>query len=223
MKAAEIMLVIFAELFLEMISLAVVAAVMFLLFRSSGGMILGMVGLVAVYAVFVLGCGAVGYVLSKRHATGPAPSWAKWLWLTGGRWLAVQRALAQLNTGIAGMKNVRPGYAGGALLASLAHVALRLTVLPLIVYSLGASARLAPLILWPIALTYGGVIAPVPAGGGAIEFAFKATLGAAIPAPIFGAALVWWRFYTFYIFVILGGLAAGGTVMRALRSTGAEH
>ena len=218
MKAAEIMLVIFAELFLEMISLAVVAVVMFLAFRGSGTMILGMVGLVAVYALFVLGSGAIGFALSKRHAVGPAPAWAKYVGLKGGRWLAVQRALAQLSAGIDGMKSLRAGYAGGALLASLAHVALRLAVLPVIVYSLGAQAPLAPLILWPVALTYGGVVAPVPAGGGAIEFAFRATLGGAIPAQIFGAALVWWRFYTFYIFVLLGALAAGGTVLRALRS-----
>ena len=37
------------------------------------------------------------------------------------------------------------------------------------------------------------------------------------PARIFGAALVWWRFYTFYLFILLGALAAGGTVLRALR------
>ena len=218
MKAAEIMLVIFGELFLEMISLAVVAAVMFTVFHGSGTMILGMVGLVAVYALFVLGSGAIGFALSKRHATGPAPVWAAWVGLTGGRWHAVQRALAQLSAGIDGMKEIRYGYAGGALLASVAHVALRLAVLPVIVYAFGRGVPLAPLILWPIALTYGGVLAPVPAGGGAIEFAFKATLGGAIPAPVFGAALVWWRFYTFYIFIILGALAAGGTVLRALRS-----
>ena len=218
MKAADIMLVIFAELFLEMISLAIIALAMFFVFRASGKMIIGMVLLVAAYAAFVLGGGALGYALAKKHATGAAPRWAKWVGLKGTRWLAVQRGLSQLSAGIDGIRDLRAGYAGGALVASLAHVALRLAVLPVIVYSLGAEAPLAPMILWPIALTYGGVVAPVPAGGGAIEFAFKATLGTAIPAHAFGAALVWWRFYTFYIFVLLGALAAGGTVLRALRA-----
>ena len=193
---------------------------MFLVFRGSGAMILGMVGLVAVYALFVLGSGAIGFALSKRHAAGPAPAWAKYVGLKDGRWLAVQRALAQLSAGIDGMqrcaRGLRRGRAAGVARARRAAA----RVLPVIVYSLGAQAPLAPLILWPIALTYGGVVAPVPAGGGAIEFAFKATLGGAIPAQIFGAALVWWRFYTFYIFVILGAFAAGGTVLRALRSDG---
>jgi hypothetical protein len=29
--------------------------------------------------------------------------------------------------------------------------------------------------------------------------------------------LLWWRFYTFYIYILLGALIAGGTVLRALR------
>ena len=38
-----------------------------------------------------------------------------------------------------------------------------------------------------------------------------------IPAAAFVTSLVWWRFYTFYVYVLLGALATGGTVMRALR------
>jgi glycosyltransferase 2 family protein len=40
-----------------------------------------------------------------------------------------------------------------------------------------------------------------------------------IPAELFGASLLWWRFYTFYIYIILGGVIAGRVVMRALRKT----
>jgi uncharacterized membrane protein YbhN (UPF0104 family) len=64
---------------------------------------------------------------------------------------------------------------------------------------------------------WGSAVSPLPGGGGAIEVGFKAALGHTIPARIFGAALVWWRFYTFYLFILLGALAAGGTVLRALR------
>ena len=35
---------------------------------------------------------------------------------------------------------------------------------------------------------------------------------------MFGASLVWWRFYTFYLYILLGGIVAGGTVVRALRT-----
>jgi hypothetical protein len=115
-----------------------------------------------------------------------------------------------------------------AFLASVVHVAARVLVLPGLVYGAGALAAptrqaLAPLVLWPLALTYGGVVAPVPGGGGAIEALFAATLAGSIPARIFGASLIWWRVYTFYAYVVLGAFAAGRTALRALRARGRRH
>jgi uncharacterized protein (TIRG00374 family) len=217
MPSANIVLVIFAELFLEMISLALVAAAMFFVFRGAGAMITGMVGLVAMYATFVLGTGALGFMLARRGTNGPPPKWAQRIGLHAGRWRAVQRSLRQLRSGIEGMRHMRIGIALTALGASLVHLALRLAILPIIVYSFGVKSPAAPLILWPVALMYGSVLVPVPAGGGAIEVAFKEALGGAIPASVFGASLIWWRFYTFYLYIILGALAAGGTVIRALK------
>jgi uncharacterized membrane protein YbhN (UPF0104 family) len=52
-----------------------------------------------------------------------------------------------------------------------------------------------------------------------VEMAFRAALGHAIPVQLFAASLVWWRFYTFYIYILLGGIAAGSTVLRAVRKT----
>lgn len=223
MASSGIILVIFAELFLEMLSLAVVTVAMFFAFRGSGAMILGMVGLVAMYAAFVLGTGALGYFLARRSAHGPPPRWALRIGLRGGRWNAVQRSLRQLKEGIDGMRHMRIGVALLALLASIIHIALRLAILPIIVWSFGVHPPLAPLILWPTALMYGSVVVAVPSGGGLIEVAFKEALGGSIPGRIFGASLIWWRFYTFYIYIILGAIAAGGTVIRALRTDDVEH
>ena len=39
------------------------------------------------------------------------------------------------------------------------------------------------------------------------------------PAHAFAAALVWWRFYTFYIYIALGAIIAGGVALRAVRKT----
>jgi glycosyltransferase 2 family protein len=168
MTSANTILVIFAELFLEMISLAIVALVMGIVFRGSGAMITGMVGLVAMYSTFVLGTGALGFVLARRNASGPPPPWARRLGLHAGRWRAVQRSLRSLRDGIEGMRHMRFGIALLALGASLLHIALRLAILPIIVYSFGVDAPVAPLILWPVALTYGSVIVPVPSGAGAV-------------------------------------------------------
>ena len=219
MHPAQILLVIYAELFLEMISLAFVAIGLFVLFRNAGSTLVGVAAAVGLYAFFVLGTGALGWFLSKKYGTtGRAPKWARRLKLHGTRWRKVQHALATLRGAIAGIRHMRVGMTALALLASVLHICLRIVILPAIVYSLGEThVPLAPLVLWPVALMWGSALAPLPGGGGAIEVGFRAALGHAIPARIFGAALVWWRFYTFYLFILLGALAAGGTVLRALR------
>ncbi|MFI5241580.1 MAG: YbhN family protein [Gemmatimonadales bacterium] len=218
MHPAQILIVIYAELFLEMISLALVAVGLFFMFRNAGSTLLGVVGAVGLYALFVLGTGALAWILSTRYATGKAPRWASRFGLRGARWRKVQRALATMRTAMAGVRHMRVGMTVLALLVSMLHIGLRIAILPAIVYSLGETqVPLAPLVLWPVALMWGSAIAPLPGGGGAIEVAFKAALGHSIPARIFGASLVWWRFYTFYLFILLGALAAGGTVLRAMR------
>jgi glycosyltransferase 2 family protein len=219
MRPAQILLVIYAELFLEMISLAIVAVALYFIFRNAGSTLIGVISAVGLYALFVLGTGALGWVLSAKYGTtGPPPGWARRLKLRGARWRKVQHALATLRTAISGIRHMRLGMTAVALLASILHIGLRIAILPAIVYSLGEKqVPLAPLVLWPVALMWGSAVSPLPGGGGAIEVGFKAALGHAIPARIFGAALVWWRFYTFYLFILLGALAAGGTVLRALR------
>lgn len=223
MHPAQILLVIYAELFLEMISLALVAIGLYVIFRNAGSTLIGVVGAVGLYALFVLGTGALGFFLSKKYGTtGPAPKWARRFKLHGARWKKVQHALATLRTAIAGIRHMRLGMTAVALLASILHICLRIAILPAIVYSLGEThVPLAPLVLWPVALMWGSAVSPLPGGGGAVEVGFKAALGHSIPATVFGAALVWWRFYTFYLFILLGALAAGNTVLRALRDD--EH
>jgi glycosyltransferase 2 family protein len=72
-------------------------------------------------------------------------------------------------------------------------------------------------VLWPMALLYGAAVAPVPGGGGVVELAFKGALDDVLPARLIPATLIWWRTYSFYIYIVIGAIAAGGTVMRALR------
>jgi glycosyltransferase 2 family protein len=224
MRPAQILLVIYAELFLEMISLALVAVALYFLFRNAGSTLIGVISAVGLYALFVLGTGALGWILSAKYGTtGPPPRWARRLKLRGARWRKVQRALATLRTAISGIRHMRIGMTAVALLASMLHIGLRIAILPVIVYSLGEKqVPLAPLVLWPVALMWGSAVSPLPGGGGAIEVGFKAALEHSIPARIFGAALIWWRFYTFYLFILLGALAAGGTVLRALRDDDAS-
>lgn len=178
-----------------------------------------MLGVVGIYTMAVLGVGALGIVMARRNASGPPPPWATALRLDAGRWRGVQRWLRRMRSIVAEVRAARLGLLSLAYLASVVHILLRILILPLLVFALGvASAPLAALVLWPLALIYGAVVAPIPGGGGLVEVTFKHFLGDSIPAPIFGAALIWWRFYSFYVYVILGALAAGRSVMRALRA-----
>jgi uncharacterized membrane protein YbhN (UPF0104 family) len=49
--------------------------------------------------------------------------------------------------------------------------------------------------------------------------AFRAALAGVIGPGLFAAALLWWRFYTFYIYIVLGAIVAGNTALRAVRKT----
>jgi len=218
------LLILFTELFLEMFSLAAVALALAVGFRGTGGALAGLEGLVGGYALFVLGVGGVGLLLARRNAGGPPPRWAAWI--GAGRWRAVQRSVRQLRSSVDAVRGARRGTMTLALLASVVHIVARVLVLPGLIYGTAlaggpavpfARDALAPLVLWPLALSYGAAVAPAPGGGGVVEAAFAATLAGTIPAAIFGASLIWWRVYTFYAYVLLGGLATGRTALRALR------
>lgn len=214
-------LVLFLELFLEMCSLALVCGVLAYLFYGRGASVRGLLALVGGYSTAVLGVGVVGLLMAQRNANGPPPTWARRVGLHAARWRALQRTLRQLRTSVTALRSANVPRMLLALSASVVHVLCKVAALPLLVY-LGDRSfaltmdSLAPLVLWPLALFYGGVVVPAPGGGGFIEGAFAATLKPAIPAAIFAASLVWWRFYTFYLYIVVGGVAAGDAALRAL-------
>jgi hypothetical protein len=219
LPASSVLVILYAELFLEVFSLAAVVLVVAIVFRHAGVVVATLVSMVGGYAAVILGIGALAVVLSRSNAHGPPPRWALRLRLRGGRWRTIQKALLKLRATIDSVEHVNMRPAIFAFLASVVHVAIRLTVLPALVLTSVATAPLAPLALWPLGFLYGAAVVPAPGGGGAVEMAFRAALGGAIPAHLFAAALIWWRFYTFYIYIVLGAVAAGSTVLRAVRKT----
>ncbi len=222
MPVAGRVLVLFLELFLEMCSLALVCVVLALLFSGRGASVRGLIALVGGYSTAVLGIGVFGLLMARRNANGPPPAWARRVGLHAGRWRTIQRTLRQLRTSVQALRHAHPGRMLAAFAGSVVHVLCKVAALPLLVF-LGDRTfaltmdSLAPLVLWPLALFYGGVVVPAPGGGGFIEGAFAVTLKSAIPAGIFAATLVWWRFYTFYLYVVVGGLAAGDAALRAIK------
>lgn len=216
-SAADALLILFTELFLEMTSLGLLCLILAVVFGGSGMVVRLMTGMLGGYAAFVLSIGAVGYLLAHRNSHGPPPAWAVAIGLHAGRWRAIQRSLRSLRVSIAALRHARLAPMAGAFVSSMVHVSLRLAVLPIIALAMVPSLPLAKLVLWPLVFLYGGAVAPAPGGGGAVEYAFKLAYTGVMPPAVLGGALVWWRFYTFYLYVLLGALAAGGTALRALR------
>jgi glycosyltransferase 2 family protein len=178
-----------------------------------------LVGLVGVYTATVLGIGAFAVVLARQPRREEPPRWARRMGLTVRRWHVVERWLGSVRSTVAAMRTINLRWATLSFAASVVHVAMRLCVLPALVLGAGIAAPLAPLALWPLGLLYGAAIVPAPGGGGAVELAFRHALADVIGPAFFAAALLWWRFYTFYIYIVLGAIAAGRTAIRALRKT----
>jgi len=217
LPAASIILVLFVELFLELVSLVIIVAAMALVFRGSGGVIGLMVGVIGAWLVLVGAAASIGWYLSHRNTHGKPPAWAKRLGFNAGAWRRVQRALRALRASLGSLRTARMGPLVAATLASSVHVAARLSVLVVIVRAIAPETAVAPLVLWSLVLMYGSSIAPAPGGGGAVEFSFKLAFASLLAADILAGSLIWWRFYTFYLYMVFGALAAGSTVLRALR------
>jgi uncharacterized protein (TIRG00374 family) len=221
MAPTAAILLLFSEIFQEMLSVLVIAVVLALVFSGSGAIVGGVLSVACAYSVFVIAVGYGGYRLTSK-ANGPPPRWALALRLNPGRWRRIQTGLRALRERLASLRKARLGMFGWATALSGLHVLARLSVLPAIVFSYDRSVELAPLVLWSLALLYGANAAPAPAGGGLIEVAFRSALGDTIPESYFAATLIWWRFYTFYLLLLLGAFVAGRTVMRALGTAEAE-
>lgn len=214
---SDALVVLYAELFLEMLSLATVVLVVAIVFRHAGMVLGALVGVLGLYSAFVLGIAALGVMLSRRPPRSKPPSWARAIRISERRWRVIERWLVSVRKTVDALRNIDLKWAAASFFASVVHVSVRLVVLPAIVYGSGGTAPLAPLALWPLGLLYGAAVVPAPGGGGAVELAFSAALRGVIGPRLFAPALLWWRFYTFYIYILLGALAAGRTAMRALR------
>ena len=218
--AASALVVLYAEIFLEALSLATVVAIVAVIFRHAGAVLGALLGVVGAYAAFVLGVTFVAVMLSRGKPTVEPPRWARRIGLGAGRWRLVERGLGHVRTTVAAVRNVDMRWATASYLSSVVHVGVRLLVLPaLVLPAVTTPVPLAPLALWPLGFLYGVAIVPAPGGGGAVELAFRAALASVVPAAVFPAALLWWRFYTFYFYIILGAIVAGGVALRAVRKT----
>jgi uncharacterized protein (TIRG00374 family) len=217
LPVADTLVILFLELFLEMLTLAILAVALACALGSTSTAVRGLEGLVAGYSTLVIGAGVVGYVAAQRWADGDVPAWLRRFRISDHRWHGVQVSLRHLRANVTKMRTARWWVMTASLGFSILHVLMRLTILPIIVFALGVRTAIGPLVLWPLAIYYGGAVSPAPAGGGLIELAFRGALNDHIPAAFLGAALLWWRVYTFYALLVGGGIVTGAAVLRSLR------
>jgi uncharacterized protein (TIRG00374 family) len=216
------LLVLFLELLIELVSLVVIATVLLLVLPATGAL-KGVAAMVGGYATVVIGLGVGAWAISRRRAHGPPPRWAQSLRIRSGLWRRVQVSLRHLRDSVDAVRHARPSMMAASLVCSVLHICGRLMTLPIIIAALGADVPITSLILWPLVLLYGGALIPAPAGGGAMEFGFSAIMRDILPLDVMAAALIWWRYYSYYIYVLLGAFAAGRTTMRALSSTSVKE
>jgi uncharacterized membrane protein YbhN (UPF0104 family) len=107
----------------------------------------------------------------------------------------------------------------GVTTLTAAHIAGRLLVLPVLVLAVAPGLPLAPLLAWPFFLLYAGAIVPAPGGGGAVELGFTAGLDSTLPLAQLAGLLIWWRWYTYYLGVTLGGLCLALAPARRLAAS----
>jgi uncharacterized protein (TIRG00374 family) len=213
--ASRALLVLFLELLVELASLVAIAGALLLLLPSSGALA-GVAAMVGGYATVVLGLGFGAWALSRRRAAGPPPRWARAVGINAWLWRRAQIGVRRLRESADALRHARLPLMAGSLACSVAHISGRLMILPIIVMAFGVHVPATSLVLWPLVLLYGGALIPAPAGGGAMEFGFGAIMDDVLPPRLLAATMIWWRFYSYYVYVLLGAVAAGRTVMRAV-------
>lgn len=113
------------------------------------------------------------------------------------------------------------GRLGLLYLYCLLHWMLRYSVLPMVILVLGKSIPWGYLFIMQGVLLFVGQVTFLPGGGGGVEIGFSALLTPYLDAATTAAALLLWRFVTFYWYLLAGApvfiLATGKTFAR-LRS-----
>src|SRR5215211_1115195 len=100
------LVVLFAELFLEALSLATVVVIVAIVFRHAGIVLGALVGVVGAYSGFVMGIAVIAVMLSRRHVNDAPPGWARRLGLQGRRWDVIQRWFGQVRSTVDSVRRI---------------------------------------------------------------------------------------------------------------------
>lgn len=82
----------------------------------------------------------------------------------------------------------------------------RYGVLPVVLLGFGAEVNPVPLLVLQGFLFALGMMVVLPGGGGSVELLTALLLPLFVPGPVVPLAVLCWRFYTYYLYLVVGGL-----------------
>ncbi len=147
-----------------------------------------------------------------------APRWWQRLGIGERRWRVLRVVARRFRHRSKALEHLSPAAMAGVGVMTVIHLIGRLAILPALAFGRVHGEAVAALVGWPFVLLYGGALVPTPAGGGAIEATFAATLTSVLGSEDVAGMLVWWRVYTFYAPALIGGLVlalAGALITKA--------
>ncbi len=194
--------VLIGEMVAEGIVLGGVILTLLLLLPTGRGPVLGALP----YSLAALAMPFLATLLARLPASRIPPRLVGPLGMKGERWRRVRIGVRRFRLKARALTRLERKTMMAVLLVSLVHVLARLSILPLLAGGFGGSVPLAPLLAWPLLLLYTGSLLPPPGGGGAVELTFAAVLTPFLGQGALASALLWWRFYTFYLGALLGGV-----------------
>lgn len=130
-----------------------------------------------------------------------------------GRWSPVRKVLALRANMLVALKGPWWNLPLGIAITG-SWWAVRFASLIWIGAALGFELRLAD-VFWPQFLIYNSMIfTPVPVSGGLFEASFLLLYEGLIPQHLLASAVVLWRFFAFYIFIVLGAVSTTRSMWR---------
>jgi hypothetical protein len=81
---------------------------------------------------------------------------------------------------------------------------------PVLLFGLGVQVDVRSAITWQVMIMLMLPYIPVPGGSGAAEFGLATLFAAFVPSHILGVFIIAWRFFTYYLTMIFGGMIAFG-------------
>jgi uncharacterized membrane protein YbhN (UPF0104 family) len=109
------------------------------------------------------------------------------------------------------------------LVASAGHCLLRFSVLPVIAASLGIALDLRTLVVWQLLAFYALAFAPTPGGSGGVEIGFLLYFRGRVAPEQLGLLLAGWRFFSYHVSALAGGLALTRGDARGNRGAPGQH